>query len=86
MAQLVTMQTIFKGTIAQQQERYRRYIDKKVKSLPVFTVRQTVYVNSPSLITITTEWEASPNYNKQLPRTTGLFKILEVRDYIPKLY
>lgn len=52
MAQLATMQTNVSGTLALQQARYKHYIDKNVRSLPVLTAGQMVHVNRPPLTTL----------------------------------
>lgn len=68
-------------TLANQQTRYERYFDKKVKSFPVFIVSQTVYIDLSPLSRLRGGWQPSVRRNKLLVRKTGPFRIPEVQIY-----
>lgn len=85
LAQLDTRRTKVSGTLAQQQASSRHDFDKKVWSLPAFTVGQMVSINRPPLTTPLADRQTSAKYKYLVLRTTGLFKRLEVRDHAPKI-
>lgn len=70
-------------TFAQQQARYNRYFEKKVRSFPVYITSQTVFVNrSPSSI-FSADRKTFAKYNKLMLHTPGPFQVAEVRDHVP---
>lgn len=85
MAQLATMHMKVSRTMVQPEACYKRYFERKVRSLPSFKVGQMVYVNRSPLIIFAANRQSSAKYNKLRPRTTGTFKVLEVRGNIPKI-
>lgn len=69
-------------TLARQLAVYKRYLDKKFRILPVFTVGQMIYVNWPPLTIFSEDRQTSAKYNKLLQRTAGRFNVLKVRDHV----
>lgn len=76
------MQTGVSGILAQQQTRYKRYLDRNASSLTAFNACQRVYVNEPALTTLAPVWQTSAKYDKLMLRRTGQLKVLEVRDQV----
>lgn len=71
------MQTKVSGALVQQKALYKRYLDKKLNSLPVFTVGLANYGNRPPL---TRDRQTSVKCNKLLPRTKGSLIIFDERN------
>lgn len=82
---LDTMQSNFIGKMVQQQTRYNNYFDKKVRSLPIFTVEEIEYFNQPWIRPLAAERKAPAKYNKGVLCTTGPFQALLVRYHFLKI-
>lgn len=80
LANLATMCTSISGTFAQRKSRHKRYFDKNVGSLPGFKAGQMMYLNQPPLTILSADCQNSARYSKLMTRTTGPFKVLEIRD------
>lgn len=85
MEQLATMRPKVSVKLAQQQERYKHYFDKKARSLPAFKTGQMVYVNRPPLLILAVCRLTSAGYNELMPCTIETFNVLEVRENAPNI-
>lgn len=64
------------------QNRYRNDCDKNLRTSLTFEVGEFVYLNKPSLAVLASEPDKvyTVSYNKLVPRMTGLYMIVTVRD------
>lgn len=79
LVQLAAMRTTVSRALAQKRARNKRYLDKKVRSLPASKAGGIIYVNRRPLTMYAADGQLSSLFKKLMPRTTGPFKVLEVR-------
>lgn len=79
MHQVATMQDKVWHTFIKQPTKYARCYEKKVYTLPKYTIGQQVYVNSPPNAFIADDKKTLTEYEKLLSGTTGPFAAMDVR-------
>lgn len=66
--------------LAQHQARYKRYINRKVRSLPPFTIGHTVYTDRPPFTILSADRQTLLSIITWCLARQGLFKVLKVQD------
>lgn len=79
LAHLNNMLPMMYGKFHNSPQRYKHYFDYKIKTMPKSHIGKMVYVDRPSLLTLTTDINAE-KWNKLLPGAYGPFQILQVTE------